>query len=103
MSALPPKPDFRRRECEVRFVPKAEVVAIRSVELIVQPGTKDAVGEMGVRGNWPCGRSRGFPATTKTGKATRTCGIERAKVHVKALDFPSPVARHKWQVPLRAV
>jgi hypothetical protein len=30
----------------------AEAV-IRSVELIVQPGAQDGVGEMGVRGDWP--------------------------------------------------
>jgi hypothetical protein len=28
---------------------------IRSVELIVQPGAHDGVGEMGVRGDWPRG------------------------------------------------
>jgi hypothetical protein len=37
MSALPPKADIARRHLDVRFVPKAEVAAIRPVELIVQP------------------------------------------------------------------
>jgi hypothetical protein len=37
--------------CDVRFVPKAEVAVIRSVELLVRPDAKDAVGEMGVRGD----------------------------------------------------
>ena len=32
-----------------------KVAVNRSVELIVQPGAKDAVGEMGVRGNLPAG------------------------------------------------
>jgi hypothetical protein len=36
MSALPPKADIGRHECDVRFVPLAEVAVIRSVELIVQ-------------------------------------------------------------------
>jgi len=62
------------------------------VELIVQPGAKDAVRETGVRGDLPPGR-----------RDTR--GVERAKVHVKALYFPSPVTWNPvtWQVPLRAV
>jgi hypothetical protein len=38
MSALPPKADIVERDRHVRFVPKAEVAVIRSVELIVQPG-----------------------------------------------------------------
>jgi hypothetical protein len=37
MSALPPKADIVRHGGNVRFVPKAEVAAIRSEELIVQP------------------------------------------------------------------
>jgi hypothetical protein len=51
MSAIPPKADIRQRDLDVRFVPKAEVAVIRSVELIVHPGAKDPVGEMGVRGD----------------------------------------------------
>jgi hypothetical protein len=39
MSALPPKADIAGRRLDVRFVPKAEVAVIRSVELIVQPDT----------------------------------------------------------------
>jgi hypothetical protein len=53
MSALPPKADIREHSCDVRYVPQAEVAAIRSAELIVQPAAKDAVGEMGVRGDLP--------------------------------------------------
>jgi hypothetical protein len=49
MSALPPKVDIRQRDCDVRFVPRAEVAVIRSVELIVQPDAEDVVAEMGVR------------------------------------------------------
>ena len=51
MSALPPKADIPRRNLNVRFGPKAEVTVIRSVELIIQPGAKDGVGEMAVRGD----------------------------------------------------
>jgi hypothetical protein len=67
----------------------------RSVELIVQPGAKDAVGEMGVHGGWPRGRKAGGDAapTEKTGRAARTCSVERAEIHVEALYFPSPVMR----------
>jgi hypothetical protein len=36
MSALPPKADIGSTCQDVRFVPKAEVAGIRSVELIVQ-------------------------------------------------------------------
>jgi hypothetical protein len=36
MSALFPKADIRQGNRDVRFVPKAEVAVIRSVELIVQ-------------------------------------------------------------------
>jgi hypothetical protein len=56
MSALPPKADIAERDWDVRFVPKAEVAVIRSVDLIVQPGAKDAVGEMGVSGSWSPGQ-----------------------------------------------
>jgi hypothetical protein len=48
MSALPPKADIAQHGGNVRFVPKAEVAVIRSVELIVQPDAHDVVGEMGV-------------------------------------------------------
>jgi hypothetical protein len=51
MSALLPKADIRLSHWDVRFVPKAEVTVIRSVELIVQPDAKDGVGEMAVRGD----------------------------------------------------
>jgi len=53
MSALPPKADIGWAYWDVRFVPKAEVAVIRSLELIVQSGAKDAVGEMGVSGSVP--------------------------------------------------
>src|SRR4029077_6790252 len=80
-----------------------KVAVNRSVELIVQPGAKDAVGEMGVRGNLPAGHGN-----TNRCRGTRSdaCGVERAKVHVKALYFPGPVTWNRnqvaWQVPLRA-
>jgi hypothetical protein len=51
MSALPPKADITTLEEHVRFGPEAEVAVIRSVELIVQPGAHDVVGEMAVRGD----------------------------------------------------
>jgi hypothetical protein len=51
MSALPPKADIAQVEENVHFVPKAGSRAvIRSVELIVQTGAKDPVGEMGASG-----------------------------------------------------
>jgi hypothetical protein len=43
-----PKADIAGRQLDVRFVPKAEVAVIRSVELIVQPDAHDVVGEMSV-------------------------------------------------------
>jgi hypothetical protein len=43
----------KRTLLDVRFVPEAEVAAIRSVELIVQPDAKDAIDEMRVCGDWP--------------------------------------------------
>jgi hypothetical protein len=46
MSALLPKPDIVERDRDVRFVPKAEVAVIRSVELIVQADAHGVVGEM---------------------------------------------------------
>jgi hypothetical protein len=49
MSALPSKADISLADYDVHFVPKAEVAVIRSVELIVQPGTHDVVGEVSVR------------------------------------------------------
>jgi hypothetical protein len=51
MSALPLIADIPEPGSDVRFVPKAEVTVIRSVELIVQPDAKDGVGEMAVRGD----------------------------------------------------
>jgi hypothetical protein len=51
MSALPPKADIGTQPRNVRFVPKAEVAVVSSVELIVQPDAHDVVGEMGVGGH----------------------------------------------------
>jgi hypothetical protein len=104
MSALPPKADIAQRDRHVRFVPEADMspaaracaeAVIRSVELIVQPDAKDAVGEMRVRGDLPYGQPDSFRIgpNNKTGSAARTCGVQRAKVKVKALYFPSPT----WQ------
>jgi hypothetical protein len=42
--------DMARSNFDVRFTP-AEVAVIRSLELIVQPGAHDVVGEMAVRGD----------------------------------------------------
>jgi hypothetical protein len=56
---------------------------IRSVELIVQPGAKDGVGEMGVRGGLSPGRSA-------TASAGRVRIVEVAKVHVKGLYLTGP-------------
>ena len=41
MSAILLKTDITERDRHVRFVPKAEVAVIRSVELIVQPDAHD--------------------------------------------------------------
>src|SRR5262249_7563488 len=112
MSALPPKADIRFCLSNVRFVPKADMDAlgeaasafaeavIRSVEFIVQPAAQDAVGEMGVRGDFSSGHRMG---NNRTCEDTRSdaCGIERAKVHPKALYFPSPTG--SCQLTLRAV
>ena len=69
------------------------------MELIVQPDAHDTVGEMRVCSDRPRGRNdvgEGVPkAAYKSrikGTASRNCGVERAKVNVKALDFPSPVS-----------
>jgi hypothetical protein len=84
MSALPPKADIGTRSPNVRSVPKADIRAvIRSVELIVQPGAKDGVGEMSVGEGLSPGR-RG------KGRDCDICVVERAEVHVKALYFVGP-------------
>jgi hypothetical protein len=49
MSALPPKADIGGDGCDVRFVPKAEVTVIRSVELMVQPYAGDVGFQVKVR------------------------------------------------------
>jgi hypothetical protein len=75
MSALLPKADMAERQSDVCFVPKADIRLSlpRSVELIVQPGAKDGVGEMGVRGD-PGGRSNGgrYSARLPSGRSTTT-------------------------------
>jgi len=79
---------------------------IRSVELIVQPGAKDAIGEMGVRGELPSGQGgKTHRRHRPRGARSDACGVKRTKVHVKALYFPGPVTWNPvtWQVPLRAV
>ena len=60
------------------------------MELIVQPAAKDAVGEMGVRVDWPRSRSEEGPRNNTTDRATRSGGVEVAEVHVKALYFVGP-------------
>jgi hypothetical protein len=67
---------------DVRFVPKAEVAVIRSVELIVQPDAHDVVGEM-------------IADQDGAQKWIAKRVIRGAKVHVEIFDFPSDVgARH---------
>ena len=86
MSALPPKADIDDCAFHVRFVPKADIHPSgepRSVELIVQPGAKDAVGEMGVSE----GLSSGRGATNAAGGVRI---VEVAKVHVKGFYFVGP-------------
>jgi hypothetical protein len=63
------------------------------VELIVQPGANDGVGEMGVRGDLP----PGYTDSTKPPNETRSdaCGVERAKVHVK---FFRPTHRCRFRL-----
>jgi hypothetical protein len=66
------------------------------VELIVQPDAKDAVGEVG--------RARDADQTSETGRSRTgidASSVDRAKVHVKALYFPSPSG--SYQLALRAV
>ena len=72
MSALPLKADIRPRDHDVCFGPEAEVAVIRSVELIVQPGAKDVVGEMGVGGD-SAGRAR--KNNLRRAGSKRRCGI----------------------------
>jgi hypothetical protein len=43
MSALPSKADVAKTTPHVRFVPKADIAVIRSVELIVQPDTHELI------------------------------------------------------------
>jgi hypothetical protein len=62
MSALLPKADIDWRLLNVRFVPKAEVAVIRSVELIVQPDAHDVVGEMGLGSHAPGQRGKKLAA-----------------------------------------
>ena len=74
-------PADRGKYCEAAGA-SAEAV-IRSVELIVQPGAKDGVGEMGVRGDWPRGHNEaarrwGNRTNTNTGRGTWTSGVEVA-------------------------
>src|SRR5215469_5543177 len=58
--------------------------------MIVQPAAKDAVGEMGVREDLPrAGHDK--RSTWIRDSRNDAPGVERAKVHVKALYFPTPV------------
>src|SRR5262249_39084007 len=74
-----------------------------SIELIVQAATKDAVGEMGVRGDLPTDQTAGRWCSNESDTRGRSdaCGVKVAKVHVEALYFPSPTGN--CQYPLRAV
>src|ERR1700751_378777 len=71
-----------RRECHDDNPTWDEV---RSIELVVQPGAKDAVGEMAVREGLPA--SDGGYRWADDG----VCIVEVAKIHVKTLYFPGPV------------
>ena len=64
----------------------------RSIELIVQPAAKDAIGEMGVRSG-SRSYSDSFRPKNSIERATLTCGVEVTKVHVETFYFPSPVTR----------
>jgi hypothetical protein len=70
--------------------------------------SKDAVGEMGVRGDLsPARLTKCWASANKTDvRATRSdaCSVEVAKVHVETFYFPSPVTRTpEIYHPLRAV
>src|ERR1700751_679398 len=56
---------------------------------------------MGMRGDLPPGRSGALECCQ--GTRSDAIGVDRAKVQVKALNFPSPVSWHEWQGPLRTV
>ena len=63
---------------------------------------------MAVRGEWPRDQSSAAGARTrtitKTGGATRTSGVEVAKIHVEPFNLPSPVTRTpEIYHPLRTV
>jgi hypothetical protein len=81
MSAIPPKADIRMQQSDVRFVPEAEVAAIRSMELIVQPDAKDVIDEMRVCGDWPPSHTTDeYKRDSSSDSDTRRCGVERATV-----------------------
>src|SRR5262249_39198767 len=61
---------------------------------------KDGVGEMGVRVDWPRGHSEAVAPRSLTERGTRTCGVEVAEVHVKALYSVGPT-REISQLALR--
>jgi hypothetical protein len=94
MSAFDPKRTLQRgaadrgeyREVAGTF---AEAV-IRSVELIVHPGAKDAVGEMAMRGDLPPSQKPWVTPGWSAGDRTGAGGVERAKVHVKVLYSIGP-------------
>src|SRR5262249_61833370 len=62
---------------------------------------------MGVAGDLPSahGAGGGVKRGGDRAGATRRAAysVEVAEVHVESFYFPSPVTRHKWQVPLVAV
>ena len=72
----------------------------RSIELIVQPAAKDAIGEMAVRGDLRAG-PKIWIGVYKGVTRSDACGVERAKVHVETFYFPSPTGN--CQHSLRAV
>jgi hypothetical protein len=68
-------------------VPKAEIAATRSVELIVQPDAKDIVGKARVRNCLPPRHG------IKLKDAVRI--VERAEVHIKVLWFQRPISEQR--------
>jgi hypothetical protein len=74
---IPPKADIAEHGRHVRFVPKAEVAVIRSVELIVQPDAHDVVGEMGVGSHGSGQREKNWlPQRRQNGRSEGRRGVK---------------------------
>src|SRR5262249_61409897 len=83
----------------VKVLPATVLVKGPPGKLIAHPKAKDGVGEMGVRVDWPRVQREmggtGARPSSSTGGGTRTCGVEVAEVHVKALDSVGPTGEIK--------